>query len=575
MVKTNKWTSSEFSFQHGVFQGDPWSPIIFLTAFNPILEKLEQNTNFGYDLNGKKFITCPFADDFNLITSHKTTHQRLIREISAWTKSMGLKLKPAKCKTLSVVSGKPKSVPFLLDDNEISTLENDTHKFLGSNITFSGKQSDTFDIVKNHFETRLDRINKLVIRPEYKIQMYSKYVVPSSHFILMVHDLTATSIKDMDATVTRYLKEWAGLPQCSTPAVLYTQGLTHIKSIAQLYEESHTGAYISSRASADDNVNHALDCKFERERLWSQKTSMIVKADEVYHKALEKHLPNEKQKLKDTAKHIIQQSFQDKWATHLSSLVKQGAFFRILQSAETDLEWKCLIYNLPRKVLKFLLNSTIDTLPSNNNLVQWNKLVSDACNLCGGRETLGHILNGCPVMLEQQRYTWRHNSVLSKIHASLLSEISSSLEIHCDLPGHSSVTVPPDILPVTEKPDLVIVNRNEKTLYIVELTVCFESGFKRAHDYKQTKYEALFFDLEEAGWTVQYLALEVGSRGVVLKDSNNQLYTLLRSIPLNQKWCQKKHRNLIRDMAKTAIVCSYVLFYAKFDKVWCNANIYE
>ena len=72
-----------------------------------------------------------------------------------------------------------------------------------------------------------------------------------------------------------------------------------------------------------------------------------------------------------------------------------------------------------------------------------------------------------------------------------------------------------------------------------------------------------------------YLALEVGSRGVVLKDCNNQLYTLLRSIPLNQKWCQKKHRNLIRDMAKTAIVCSYVLFYAKFDKVWCNANIYE
>jgi hypothetical protein len=40
-VLTKDWQSENFSFEKGVFQGYPSSPIIFLACFNPILEKLE------------------------------------------------------------------------------------------------------------------------------------------------------------------------------------------------------------------------------------------------------------------------------------------------------------------------------------------------------------------------------------------------------------------------------------------------------------------------------------------------------------------------------------------------------
>ena len=77
-VKTKEFTSDTFHFKKGVFQGDPLSPLVFLICCNPIIEKLKESETFGYNLNGEKFITLPFADDFNLITAHKNRHQKII-----------------------------------------------------------------------------------------------------------------------------------------------------------------------------------------------------------------------------------------------------------------------------------------------------------------------------------------------------------------------------------------------------------------------------------------------------------------------------------------------------------------
>ena len=94
-VVRKNWSSEPFHFKKGVFQGDPLSPIIFLIAFNPILEKLNTYSDKGYTLNpGKNIICTPFADDFNLCTTNRRTHQKLLNEISSLTKSMQLKQVP-------------------------------------------------------------------------------------------------------------------------------------------------------------------------------------------------------------------------------------------------------------------------------------------------------------------------------------------------------------------------------------------------------------------------------------------------------------------------------------------------
>ncbi len=54
-----------------------------------------------------------------------------------------------------------------------------------------------------------------------------------------------------------------------------------------------------------------------------------------------------------------------RWSEHTHQLV--------MQAEQVDLTWRSCIYNLPRQVLKFAINASIDTLPTFRNLKQWGK----------------------------------------------------------------------------------------------------------------------------------------------------------------------------------------------------------
>lgn len=108
-IQTPFWSSSPFYMKKGVFQGDPLSPLVFLSAFNPIIEFLKSKTSSGFPLNNyTKVITTPFADDFNLITTNKATHQKIITQLNDLKKVLASNLNPqnvALC--LSLVANLP------------------------------------------------------------------------------------------------------------------------------------------------------------------------------------------------------------------------------------------------------------------------------------------------------------------------------------------------------------------------------------------------------------------------------------------------------------------------------------
>ena len=99
------------------------------------------------------------------------------------------------------------------------------------------------------------------------------------------------------------------------------------------------------------------------------------------------------------------------WLDHLKKLVVQGDLLKLAHAEESDLTWRSAIYSLPRRVLSFAINASIDTLPTFRNLKLWGKKMSANCKLCGNTQTLLHVLAGCKTMLEQGRYV--HGDIIA------------------------------------------------------------------------------------------------------------------------------------------------------------------
>ena len=76
------------------------------------------------------------------------------------------------------------------------------------------------------------------------------------------------------------------------------------------------------------------------------------------------------------------------------------------------------------------INNKLSTLI---NLVKWRISSSSDCSLCLSPETLLHIVAGCKSYLDQDRFTWRHDSVLKFIAKSLTSVNG---KLYSDLPKY-------------------------------------------------------------------------------------------------------------------------------------------
>ena len=171
-VYTKGWETDIFKFLKGVFQGDPYSGIIFLIIFKPIIEYIKKhNETHGYSIStikkgAKSVITTPFADDFNLITHNKTIHQQLVTDVETKPKSMGLVIKPKKCRSLSIEKGKTTNIPFILKEKEtgkeitVAIIIDKPLKFLGSEVAEINSPSALFVSLFSKLKEKLEKSEK-------------------------------------------------------------------------------------------------------------------------------------------------------------------------------------------------------------------------------------------------------------------------------------------------------------------------------------------------------------------------------------------------------------------------------
>ena len=145
---------------------------------------------------------------------------------------------------------------------------------------------------------------------------------------------------------------------------------------------------------------------------------------------------------------------------------------------------------MPQNIFNFIIRYLNNTLATQKNLKKWNLSQTSDCSFCFLPETLLHVVAGCKTYLEQGRYTWRHNSILNFLATSLKAVNEST--IYADIPGYLSPSI---ITGENLRPDLLL-KTNNNYLYILELTVGFESNLDTNAPRKHSKYASLLSDLQ-------------------------------------------------------------------------------
>ena len=258
------------------------------------------------------------------------------------------------------------------------------------------------------------------------------YLIPSKRFLLTVHTLPQTHLKKLDTFVDKFIKKWAGIPKTATNAVKHLKEALDIPAISEMYTEAHNVSHARTRLQGDSTINTVIDLTLERESKYTRSRQTTTEAENLFRETLQLNtldgeIPNftgaEAKKLRNNfnskirtqVRNSTKSAAQEKLKSHVSGLQVQGTLLAIASQEKEDLLWKSSMFQLKSGTLKFMLNSSIDTLPTPVNLKRWKYSTSDKCKLCGNRGTTNHILNCCNTMLNTKRYTWRHDNLINFI----------------------------------------------------------------------------------------------------------------------------------------------------------------
>ena len=305
---------------------------------------------------------------------------------------------------------------------------------------------------------------------------------------------TTKVIKNLEASSTRLIKKWLNLPKSATQAILYHPDVLNIPQVNTIRLKAKI-SYLSAILNSPDPLINELHVLLNNSKVQSNlDVSNICRqfVDSAPDKIAS--IPLVKKKCVTAVNNYVKKQ----WDEHLSTLEVQGKFGEIVSLESENKTWKkIMLHGLPYGQLSFILKAGSDTLPHPLNLRRLKIQCDSKCPLCQSlRPTTAHILNGCPIALDQGRYTWRHDSILKKILQGIIPLLCSDSKLYADIDQWRAEdtppsTIPPNILSTLSRPDIVIVHSRSKQIHLLELTIPTNSqkGLDQARERKLNKPE--------------------------------------------------------------------------------------
>ena len=293
---------------------------------------------------------------------------------------------------------------------------------------------------------------------------------------------------------------------------------------------------------------------------------------------------------------VVNEEEEEVFSAKAVQLHLQGYWTTWCHFIKNDLSWKTLL-SQPHNITSFCIRATYDTLPSPSNLHRWSANDSANCFLCNKLVcTSAHILSACKTALDQGRYTYRHDSILSIIAESIKSFLLSYSPVpSCSqikkinfvkegvtvpLPKkktiegllyqaddwvmlvdlESRLVVPSFLASTALRPDILIFSKSTRCVVLIKLTSPCEENFEDRHKMKIANYMSLCEEIRSNKWNVDFFAVEVGARGYCAESMRCCLYKL----GFSNKLC----RTTLKSLSSCALKCSFYIWLSRNNKTW-------
>ena len=554
-IITEQFNTSFITVGRGVLQGDCLSPLLFNMSFNTFIQhiKSEKYRQLGFWKSSENGIPLnpihwfQFADDAAVVSGQEKENQMLLNRFTIWCQWAQMIIRVDKCSTFGIRKQLTKSIQYLpklfVNNCLVPRVElGKSFRYLGRYFNFNMSDEDHKSEVYDTLTNILNEIDDLPLHPKNKILLYSRYVLSKISWHFTVSDIGKTWVIDkLDSIASTYIRKWLELPISATLSnVLLPHNKFGLNII--LPSTKFLQCQTVSRKALKSSPNEAIN------NLWKDTSN-------------HKNVQYDKYKNTKDVLNTIRKQHEDKLQHHL---ISQGSFFsNIIKHSTLSFNsiWSSVQSKLPKNIFNFTIRYINNTLPTRKNLQKWGISPTSECSFCLNPESLLHVVAGCKTYLNEGRFTWRHDSVLNFI-ASILKSVNHS-NLYADLPGYIS----PSVITGDElRPDLLITLEN-KCIYILELTVGFESNLLINATRKRQKYQDLINEQLKNYEKVKFVNLSISSLGV-FSHSSLDFTEMLKDLKFDEQ-CRKYY---VRKIINICIRSSYYIF-CKRNKEWDNPQL--
>ncbi|KAK0156143.1 hypothetical protein N1851_000566 [Merluccius polli] len=435
-------------------------------------------------------------------------------------------------------------------------------------------------------------------------------LLPRLMWPLTLYEVPLSKVEKLERLVSSHARKWLGLPRCLSSIGLYGKGMLDlpISSLSEEYKCAKVRLEMMLVDSSDPVVAQAAPI-LATGRKWTPRTATeqakaALRQRDIVGQVQEgrgglglgastptwsKATPSQRRKL------VVQEVHWEEEARRCTQAVaqaNQGHWMAWEGVEKRKISWQEL-WEMEAFRASFTIRAAYDILPSPTNLSQWYG-EDTTCPLCPSTASLKHILMGCKTSLTQGRYTWRHNQVLKSLAAVLESRRTSvnalpppssrwqATSFVREGEGQANLTsvgpdagqlggardwklladlgqklcFPAEIASTNLRPDLVMWSASIKLVYIIELTVPWESSVEEAYERKRLRYAELAADVQQRGWRAKVRPVE----GFVATSTSR----LLREMGVRGK----AHRQAVKDLSRAAEKGSQCLWMKRKDSPW-------